>query len=92
MRDAERRLLDEGVATTAETGACCYAEQDKVWTLTREIALDLGDDTHQSITDIDEKIGNLRGQAMTFNSIGGVYRRQKRYRIQHWRRPFLDST
>ena len=32
VRHAERRLLDEGVATTAETGACCYAEQDKVWT------------------------------------------------------------
>ena len=28
---AERRLSAEGMSTTAEEGACCYAEQQKVW-------------------------------------------------------------
>ena len=28
---AEARLSGEGLATTAEEGACCYAEQQKVW-------------------------------------------------------------
>ena len=26
-----RRLADEGLATRSESGACCYAVQDKVW-------------------------------------------------------------
>ena len=28
---AQRRLSDEGLATTEESGVCCYAQQDKVW-------------------------------------------------------------
>ena len=28
---AEARLAGEGLTTTAEEGACCYAEQQKVW-------------------------------------------------------------
>jgi catechol 2,3-dioxygenase-like lactoylglutathione lyase family enzyme len=28
---AQSRLADEGLATEAESGTCCYATQDKVW-------------------------------------------------------------
>jgi catechol 2,3-dioxygenase-like lactoylglutathione lyase family enzyme len=28
---SERRLADDGLATAAESGACCYALQEKVW-------------------------------------------------------------
>jgi catechol 2,3-dioxygenase-like lactoylglutathione lyase family enzyme len=31
VRGATSRLTDEGMTTRAEQGACCYAEQDKVW-------------------------------------------------------------
>ncbi len=31
VAEARRRLSDEGLATEAENGVCCYAEQDKVW-------------------------------------------------------------
>lgn len=28
---AQRRLGDEGLVTTGESGTCCYAQQEKVW-------------------------------------------------------------
>ncbi|HEX9713463.1 MAG TPA: ArsI/CadI family heavy metal resistance metalloenzyme [Actinomycetota bacterium] len=31
VRQATERLAAEGFGTLAEQGACCYAEQDKVW-------------------------------------------------------------
>lgn len=31
VRAAEARLAEGGLAPTAEEGACCYAEQQKVW-------------------------------------------------------------
>jgi catechol 2,3-dioxygenase-like lactoylglutathione lyase family enzyme len=31
VRAATSRLTGEGLDTAAETGTCCYAEQDKVW-------------------------------------------------------------
>ena len=31
VRNATAFLTDQGLSTTTEQGACCYAEQDKVW-------------------------------------------------------------
>ena len=28
---AQRRLANDGLTTTSETGVCCYADQEKVW-------------------------------------------------------------